>query len=132
MNCPKGGFIFQRHDDMKDSIGHLLEEVCKDVKIEPVLTTLTGEQLPPSTIQGDEATLDIVARGFWQRGQNAFYDVRIFNPFASSHLNQNLPSVFISQEKEKKRSYINRRVIEVEHFTPLVFSSYGGCSFHEL
>jgi len=44
-------------------------------------------------------------------------------------LNQNLNVSFIMTEREKKRQY-NRRVLEIEHgsFTPLVFSSYGGCS----
>ena len=33
----------------------------------------------------DKARLDISALGFWQRGQRAFFDVRVFNPFAKSH-----------------------------------------------
>ena len=54
---------------------------------------------------------------------------RVFNPFAPSHLKQNLQKVFTANEKEKKRHY-KSRVIEVEHgsFTPLVFSAYGGSS----
>ena len=73
----------------------------------------------------DEARLDVSVRGFWQRGQCAFYDVRVFNPFAKSH--QKLDTAFRSNEKEKKRQY-NQRVIEVEHgsFTPLIFTPYGG------
>ena len=69
-------------------------------------------------------------RGFWQRGERAFFDVRIFNPFAPTHVNKDLNSVFRSNEKEKKRSY-GRRVVEVEHgsFTPLVFTPYGGYGF---
>ena len=59
----------------------------------------------------------------------AFFDIRVFNPFAKSHLNSNqtLDAVFRKQEAQKKRSY-NQRVIEVEHgsFTPVVTSSYGG------
>lgn len=129
MSCPKGGFLYMRHDEMKDSIANLLQETCKDVEVEPRLIPLTGEALPPNAIQGDEARLDIAARSFWQRGQRAFFDVRVFNPFASSHVNQNLQKVFCKNEKEKKRKY-NQRVIEIEHgsFTPLVFSSHGGCS----
>ena len=53
--------------------------------------------------------------------------MRIFNPFAPTHLNQKLEKCFSNNEKEKKRAY-GQRVIEVEHgsFTPLVFSSCGG------
>ena len=57
----------------------------------------------------------------------AFFDVRVFNPFAKAHINQKLDAVFDANEKQKKRQY-NERVIRVEHgsFTPLVFSAFGG------
>ena len=127
MSCAKGGFIHARHDELRDIFGNLLGEVCKDVAVEPALIPITGEFFPPSTITGDDARLDVSARGFWQRGQRAFFDVRVFNPFAPSHVRQTLKSVFRSNEKEKKRCY-NNRVMDIEHgsFTPLVFSAYGG------
>ena len=54
-------------------------------------------------------------------------DVRIFNPFAPTHLNQTLENCFATNEREKKRAY-GQRVIDIEHgsFTPLVFSANGG------
>ena len=57
----------------------------------------------------------------------AFFDIRVFNPFAKSHLKNNLESVFRSNEASKKRQY-NNRVIQIEHgtFTPVVMSSFGG------
>ena len=129
MSCFKGGFIHQRHDQMRDMIAQLMSDIYKDVQIEPHLTPLTGEHLLKRSIENDEARLDISARSFWIRGQKAYFDVRVFNPFAKKHLNQQLPNTFVSNEKEKKRSY-NERVIEVEHgsFTPLIFTPYGGCS----
>ena len=59
----------------------------------------------------------------------AFFDIRVFNPFAKSHLNQSLETVFKNNETIKKKAY-NDRVIQVEHgsFTPVVYSSFGGCS----
>ena len=62
-----------------------------------------------------------------KKGQTAFVNVRVFNPFAKSHLNQKLNTAFKSNENEKKRMY-NQRVIEIEHgsFSPLVFTPYGG------
>ena len=57
----------------------LLKEVCKDIGVEPQFQELTGEILHPSTITGNEARLDIRARGFWQAGQMTFFDVRVFN-----------------------------------------------------
>ena len=41
---------------------------------------------PQHDMQGDGARLDIVADGFWGGSrQRAFFDVRVFNPFAQSH-----------------------------------------------
>ena len=108
--------------------GKIFNEVCHDVEIEPQLLPLTGENLPSNNNTSEEARLDVSARGFWQRGQRAFFDVRVFNPYAQRHLNQTLENSFLSNEREKKKAY-NKRVIDVEHgcFTPLVFTPYGAC-----
>ena len=129
ISCIKGGFIHRRHNEIRDLFAKLFDEVCHDVSIEPTLVPLTGEVLPAGSNKADEARLDIAARGFWGRCEKAFFDVRIFNPYAKTHLNQSLDNVFNSNEREKKRHY-NQRVIQIEHasFTPLVFSAYGGCS----
>ena len=126
-SCPKGGYIHARHDGVRDLIGEIAREISKDVEIEPHLQELTGEELGnASSNESKEARLDLSVRGFWQRGERAFFDVRIFNPFAPTHLNWDFDKVFRSNEKEKKRSY-GRRVVEVEHgsFTPLIFMPYG-------
>ena len=59
----------------------------------------------------------------------AFFDIRVFNPFAKSHINTNLEALFRSQEKIKKTAY-NDRVIKIEHgsFTPVILSAFGGTS----
>ena len=56
-----------------------------------------------------------------------FFDIRMFNPFAKTHLNTKLETVFKQNEREKKSQY-NQRVIRVEHgsFSPIVLSAYGG------
>ena len=129
LNCSKGGFVNQRHNRVRNVLANVLSEVQKDVAIEPLLIPLTGEVLPDSVATEDEARLDISARGFWQDGQQAFFDVRVFNPFASTHLQSPLAKCFENNEREKKRKY-NQRVIQVEHgtFSPLVFTLYGGMS----
>ena len=70
---------------------------------------------------------DIRARGFWINGQQAFFDVRVFDPSASRYANQTMQQCFAKNEKEKKRNY-NDRVINVDNgsFTPLIFSIHGG------
>ena len=55
--------------------------------IEPVLQPLSGESLRYRTSNTeDNARLDIVAKGFWDCvQQSAFFDVRVFNPYAHSN-----------------------------------------------
>ena len=49
MSCKKGGFVTLRHNKLRDSTGALLEEVCHDVAIEPVLPQITYNNFVPST-----------------------------------------------------------------------------------
>ena len=127
VSCLKGGFIHRRHDDLRNIFAEIMKDVSSEVSIEPQLQPLTGKNLSASSNKSKEARLDIATRGFWQSGEMAFFDVRVFNPFAKSHQNKSLKSQFALQEKEKKRSY-NQRVIQIEHgsFTPVVLSAYGG------
>lgn len=131
LSCHKGGFVAIRHNEIRDTTAELLSEVCKDVEIEPKLTPVTGEVLPPTAIITDDARADVSARGFWVRGSKAFLDVRIFNPIAKRYSAQSLSAAHRRNEKEKKRQY-NDRIQHIEHgsFTPLVFSSFGGMA-HE-
>ena len=47
-------------------MANLLCEVCYDVKVEPQLQKVNeGDYLNPNTITGDQARLDIFARGVW-------------------------------------------------------------------
>ncbi len=67
----------------------LMSEVCHNVKIEPGLQPVTGEQLEHRTAnREDGARLDIVAQSFWGRDrQSAFFDVRVFNLYAPCYRN---------------------------------------------
>ena len=129
-NCPFGGFPSIWHDGIRDLSAKLMREVCRHVSVEPTLQPLTGETLIPiSANSSTAARLDIRADGFWECDrQSAFFDVRIFNPTAHASRNRSLPANYRRHELEKRRHYEDR-VINVEHgcFTPLVFSTAGGC-----
>ena len=129
LSCPCGGLHSIRHNNIRDFTAKLLTEVCPNVEIEPALQPLTGERLTSRTaISGDEACLDVHAQGFWgDRGQCAFFDVRVFNPLAPSNSRSSLNTTYRHHESLKRRSY-EQRVREVEYgsFTPLVFSATGG------
>ncbi len=106
----------------------MLKTICNDVTTEPSLQPLTAEDLHEvCAVTGGEARLDIRARGFWQTGLSAFFDIRVFNPLAKRHANQDLKKCFEANEREKKRAY-NQRVLEIEHgsFTAQIFSTAGG------
>ena len=71
--------------------------------------------------------MNIRAKGFWDRQQDAFFDVLVFYPGASSYRNSSLASVYRQHEMKKRREY-GQRVRDVEHgsFTPLVCTTDGG------
>eukprot|EP00794_Sanderia_malayensis_P003907 gene3907-biopygen3345 len=121
LSCKLGGFVTLRLNELVNITANLVSSVCKDVCKEPVLQ--------PSPGNDDDLRADISMRGFWQRQQRAFVDVRVFYPFARSYQNQSLKPLMKSMENIKKRKY-NSRILESEHgsFTPLVFSSNGGMS----
>ena len=129
LSCPCGGFPSIRHNELRDLTAQFLTETCRNVGIEPTLQPLGDEHLRHRTaIREDGARLDIVAENFWGRDrQNAFFDVRVFNPYAQSHRSSTLAQCYRRNEQEKKRSY-EERVREVEHgsFSPLIFSTSGG------
>ena len=49
MTCKRGrgggGFIIQRHNELRDLEAQMLNLVCHDVEVEPVLQEITGQSL---------------------------------------------------------------------------------------
>ena len=103
--------------------------MCHTVATEPSLQPITSETFSlASANTSNDACLDVKALGgFWSRGQDAYFDVRLFYPNASSYRSLSLPFVYKCHEDVKKREY-GHRVRDIEHgvFTPLVFTSTGG------
>ena len=77
LSCKVDGFIHIRHNDILNVTSDFLSVVCKDVEKEPTL-----DSSPAGTEKFRE---DIVARGFWQRMQRVFTDVKVFYPLAPSY-----------------------------------------------
>ena len=128
LDCKKGGFVSQRHDNIRDLFTGLMNRCCSNVSSEPHLTDLQGETFQyrsANTSQG--ARLDIKARNFWRQGQDAYFDVRVTHVNARSQADKSTASIFKKHEEDKKREY-NERVLQVEHgtFTPLVIGTNGG------
>ena len=47
--CMRGGYIIQRHNEIRYLEAEILQAVCTDVEMEPVLQEVTGEVLPRGT-----------------------------------------------------------------------------------
>ena len=121
--------IIQRHNEIRDLEAEILQVVCTDVEMEPVLQEVTGEVLPRGANKAPVARLDIRARGFWAREQSAFFDVKVCYPNADSYKNLSSEQIYKLHENDKKRLY-SSTVLDVERgtFTPLVFTTTGGRS----
>ena len=102
MTCRNGGFVIQRHNEIRDLEAALLSTVCKEVEIEPPLQQITGEILSNGANTSQDARLDILARGFWERQKSAYFDVRVFHPYADSYREKTSEQVFKQHENEKK------------------------------
>ena len=80
MICMKGGFVVQRHNELRDLEAKLLNFVCKDAETEPRLQDIMGEVLGRSANTLQEARVDINTTGFRERQQSAFFDVWVCHP----------------------------------------------------
>ena len=116
-----------RHNALRNAEAALMKEVCHDVRLEPELIPIQGEELHSGTAGQDRARLDISARGVWCQMERVFFDVRVTHPNTRSNRDKSLRQIFKEQQQEKKRKY-NFRIVQVEKatFTPLVFTTSGG------
>ena len=124
--CAKGGFVSMRHNALRDLNAELQSEVCKDVTIEPSLIPLDNEEI--SGTSANRAAPDVSSRGLWSTFERTFFDVRVLHPNAPSYQTTPLTTLYKRHEDEKMKKY-NSRIITVEKgtFTPLVYSTFGGC-----
>ena len=65
MICKRGGYIIQQQNEIWDLEAEILQAVCTDVEMEPVLQEVTGEVLPRGANKAPDVWLDIRAHGFW-------------------------------------------------------------------
>ena len=125
--CPAGGYPSARHNEIRDLMANVMREVLPDVEIEPKLLPFQDEDLGGRTANRSYyARLDIRARGFWTRQQDAFFDIRVTHPKANSLSVSQVSNHLSSYEREKKRQYAERvNNMDRGTFTPLVFSTNG-------
>ena len=77
----------------------------KDVDVEPQLLPVTGETFKYRRVNtSTEARVDIKPRGFWVRGQQAFFDVKVIDPNANHFLNKAVSQCYIQKKKKRNDS----------------------------
>ena len=104
VSCKRGGFVTIRHNDLRDLTANLLSNVCNDVEIEPKLLLLLVKifQIEQQILALKQ---DLISDqgGFWVKGQEAFFDIKVFDLNAKRYLNSALPQCYVQNEKVKKR-----------------------------
>ena len=99
----------KRHNEIRDLMAELLAETASGVSTEPRLQPLHDEVFQlRSANREDEARLDVRASNFWCKGQEAFFDIRVFYPIAPSYRQKDLISLYRMHELEKKWEYAKR------------------------
>ena len=127
MICQMGCIPPICHNEIRD-ITTLITKICHNVSTEPLLRPFTNKLFDNRSANTEaNARLDIRARNFWNKGQDTYFDVRVFHPNASSYRSTTIAAAYHKHELIKKREY-GQRVREVEYgvFTPLVLSTTGG------
>ena len=100
----KGGFLVQRHNELRDLEAELLNLVRKDVETEPVLQDITGEVLGRGANTSLKARVDIHARGFWERQRSAFFDVGVCHPNAESYADLTPPQITANMKTKRNEN----------------------------
>ena len=103
LDCPKGGLIISRHNEIRDCLGDMAALVWPQVIKEPVVR----EGDPASDDPG--LYLDLGIRGVWQPQVEALFDIRVIDTGAV----------------EKKRVYRSAVEDRRGNFTPFVLSVDG-------
>ena len=124
LTCATGRFIITRHNDVRDYLGHLLNEVCADVSIETHLVQVTKDETT-SMNREDAARPDIGARLLTTQPASVLRHSRL-HANAQSNISRNIEETFSDHEREKARQYCER-IVNAEHgsFTPIYFSTHG-------
>ena len=118
--CPCGGFPSIRHNEVRDLTASLLSEVCSDVGVLSLLSSLFSSLLIVSHCNSLLPIVKVVpvlmllpCRDFWGRNrQRAFFDVRVFNPLRALIFAPNCPDVTSFMNVKKDGHTIMMSVLE--------------------
>lgn len=120
LNCPNGGNLIERHNEIRDLAGQLASLAFSHVTREPVVRE-------PGTGDSSECGLvcDLAVRGAWQPQTEALIDFRVCNTDAQSYANRPVMAVLDSIAKSKKAKHRQACWERRADFTPFVISTDG-------
>ena len=102
--CPHGGYPTLHHNELRDITAQLMSEVCPNVATAPTLQPASNERFFHRSANIEcGARLDVRAQGFWGiHHQQAYFDVRVFNPLAAINCQTHRSACFRSHDCEKR------------------------------
>jgi hypothetical protein len=135
LNCKKGGFVGQRHDDVCKELAHLCSMALTPARIssEPEIfhgRGLNAAQRNADEVLGDEARGDVGAHGFWKRGRTTIFDVQVCDTDTKSYGNRESKKVLESAARRKKDKYEGACLERCQDFTPMIYSVDGMADKH--
>ena len=145
LQCKTGALVLGRHDDLKNEVAYLatLATNSGSVRDEPIINigrdaptgppasarisptnrlppAPSSPKNPPSNDRGD-----ILIRGFFEKATDCVIDVRVTDSDSPSKIHLDPMKVLLTQEKEKKKKYLERCAEQRRHFAPYVADCYG-------
>lgn len=123
LDCKHGRLVHQRHDDIRDELGHLAEMALSPSAVhdEPLI------HYSQNSLPGDEVVLhenrgDLLIRGLWERGKEAIIDVQATNLESPSHRDRDPKKTLATLEKRKKTKYEKYCLDVRRSFSPFITS----------
>ena len=128
-----------RHNEIRDELVDLASKAFTPsaARDEPLIhgranenaktspTASTNQNIDEEAATGEDERGDLLIRGFWKAGADCILDVRVTDTDSKSYINRTPFKVLESQEKEKKRKYLEACLENRRHFTPFVLSVDG-------
>ena len=102
MICHKGGIPMAtlHHIEVRDLTAELLAETASSVSTEPRLQPLHDEVFQlRSANREDDVRLDVRASNFWCKGQEAFFDIRVFYKITPSKRTSSLSTKYTNWKR---------------------------------
>jgi hypothetical protein len=127
--CLTGGFVHARHNEVQKLFAFECSKAgFNDTELEPPLLPVEDERIESKQAKlMDGALSDVPVRDIWGNKQNAFFEFRVFTPFASSYSHMT-PEECYSRFENTRSAECEQRINKVDcgSFTPMVMSSSGG------